>query len=113
MTDTLRTLADTIRSRKNAEPGTSYVAQLNHKGLDKILAKIGEEATEVILAAKTSSDADSEQQSIVAEMADLWFHCMVLLDHADVDYADVLSELERRAGTSGLDEKSARKSVSE
>ena len=113
MTDTLRTLADTIRSRKNAEPDASYVAQLNHKGLDKILAKIGEEATEVILAAKTSSDADSDQRSIVAEMADLWFHCMVLLDHAGVDYADVLSELERRAGTSGLDEKSARKSVSE
>lgn len=70
MTDTLRTLADTIRSRKNSDPNTSYVAQLNHKGLDKILAKIGEEATEVILAAKTSSDADSDQKSIVAEMAD-------------------------------------------
>ena len=113
MTDTLRALADTIRSRKNADPGTSYVAQLNHKGLDKILAKIGEEATEVILAAKTASDAGSNQQAIVAEMADLWFHCMVLLDHAGVDHADVLSELERRAGTSGLDEKRARKRGSE
>lgn len=108
MTDTLRKLASTISARRSADPKTSYVAQLNHRGLDKILSKVGEEATEVILAAKAPLHSQEGKAALVAEMADLWFHCLVLLERVEIDYNDVFKELERREGTSGIEEKRAR-----
>ena len=103
MSDTLNKLAQILEERKGANPDDSYVASLYAKGIDKILKKIGEEATEVVIAAK---QGDKEQ--IIYETADLWFHCMVMLSHLDVDSAEVLAELERRQGLSGLEEKAAR-----
>ena len=100
----LKRLADVIDTRRGADPDTSYVARLFAKGEDTILKKIGEEATETVLAAK-----DGARERIVAETADLWFHCMVMLAYYGLRPEDVLSELERRAGTSGLEEKAARK----
>ncbi|MEK9748772.1 MAG: phosphoribosyl-ATP diphosphatase [Pseudomonadales bacterium] len=108
MTDTLRNLASTIKARRTANPETSYVAQLNHRGLNKILSKVGEEATEVILAAKGPLDSPDQKAALVGEVADLWFHCLVLLERAEIDYNDVLQELERREGTSGIEEKRSR-----
>ena len=104
MTDTLRQLAEVLEERKSAAPDSSYVASLYHKGLDAILKKIGEEATETVMAAK-----DGEKEKIVYETADLWFHSMVLLAHAGLGPEDVLKELERRFGLSGLEEKASRK----
>lgn len=92
-----------LRARKNADPESSYVARLYHKGLDTILKKIGEEATETVVAAK-----GGDPRQVVRETADLWFHSMVLLSHLDIPVAEVLAELERRAGTSGLVEKASR-----
>lgn len=92
-----------LRARKNADPESSYVARLYHKGLDTILKKIGEEATETVVAAK-----GGDPRQVVRETADLWFHSMVLLSHLDIPVAEVLAELERRAGTSGLEEKASR-----
>ena len=92
-----------LRARKNADPESSYVARLYHKGLDTILKKIGEEATETVVAAK-----GGDPRQVVRETADLWFHSMVLLSHLDIPVAEVLAELERRAGTSGLVEKAGR-----
>ena len=86
------------------DPEKSYVARLFAKGDDAILKKIGEEATELVMAAK-----DGLPERIVAETADLWFHCLVLLSHFKLSPADVLAELSRREGLSGLDEKAARK----
>ncbi len=103
MTDVLKKLADILESRKGADPSSSYVAGLYAKGLDAILKKIGEEATETVLAAKTGDKA-----KIVHETADLWFHTLVLLAAQGLKPDDILSELERRFGTSGLDEKAAR-----
>lgn len=103
MNDVLDRLADLLESRKTADPQTSYVAKLYTKGLDCILKKIGEEATETVLAAK-----DGDPQKIIYETADLWFHCMVMLAHANLKPQDVLNELARREGLSGLDEKAAR-----
>ena len=103
-TDILRALADVLEQRRQADPDSSYVASLYHKGLDAILKKVGEEATETLIAAK-GGDADE----LVYETADLWFHSLVLLVHQDVDPERVLNELERRFGLSGLEEKSARK----
>jgi len=100
----LKRLADVIDSRRGADPDTSYVARLFAKGEDTILKKIGEEATETVLAAK-----DGARERIVAEAADLWFHCMVMLAYYGLRPEDVLTELERRAGTSGMEEKAARK----
>ena len=100
----LKRLADVIDTRRGADPDTSYVARLFAKGEDTILKKIGEEATETVLAAK-----DGARERIVAEAADLWFHCMVMLAYYGLRPEDVLTELERRAGTSGLEEKAARK----
>ena len=100
----LKRLADVIDTRRGADPDTSYVARLFAKGEDTILKKIGEEATETVLAAK-----DGARERIVAETADLWFHCMVMLAYYGLRPEYVLSELERRAGTSGLEEKAARK----
>ena len=102
--DILRRLADVIESRKGGDPETSYVARLLAKAPDSILKKIGEEATETVLAAK-----DGDAQRIVAETVDLWFHCLVMLAHYGLRPEHVLAELDRRAGTSGIEEKAARK----
>ncbi len=102
--DILKQLEATISERKHAAPETSYVAHLNAKGLDTILKKIGEEATETVIAAKSGS-----REAIIFETADLLFHVLVMLGHQQIALADVLAELERRDGTSGIDEKSARK----
>ena len=92
-----------IAERRGAEPSSSYVAALNAKGLDAILKKVGEEATEAVIAGKSGA-----REAIVHETADLWFHCLVMLAHRGIALADVLAELERREGTSGIDEKNSR-----
>ena len=99
----LARLAATIDARKNAAPSTSYVASLFARGDDAILKKIGEEATEAVMAAK-----DGDKIRITAEIADLWFHCLVLLARHGLGPGDVLAELARREGTSGHAEKLAR-----
>ncbi|WP_455366212.1 phosphoribosyl-ATP diphosphatase [Kaarinaea lacus] len=104
--DILAQLAKTLEQRKDADPDSSYVASLYNKGLDKILKKIGEEATETVIAAKSGN-----AEQIVYETADLWFHTLVLLAHQGLGPEDVLSELERRFGTSGHDEKASRGKV--
>jgi phosphoribosyl-ATP pyrophosphohydrolase len=100
---TLARLADVIESRLGGDAGKSYVAQLAAKGADAILKKIGEEATETVMAAK-----DGVPDRIVAEIADLWFHCLIVLATHGLRPEQVLAELERRSGTSGLQEKAAR-----
>ena len=100
----LHRLAATIEARKSADPAASYVARLLHEGQDKILRKISEETTEILLASK-----DGDKQHVARETADLWFHCLVLLAHYDLGPDDVLNELQRREGTSGIDEKALRK----
>ncbi len=102
--DTLARLAAVIESRKLGDPDKSYVARLFHKGNDAILKKIGEEATEVVMACK-----DGERPKIVGEVADLWFHCMLALSAYGLTPADVMAELERREGLSGLEEFASRK----
>ena len=102
-TDILHRLNETIESRKGADPGTSYVAALFSKGHDAILKKIGEESAETLLAAK-----DGDKLHIVRETADLWFHCLVMLAWHGLGPDDVLAELERREGISGVDEKKSR-----
>jgi len=99
----LERLAAVIESRKGADPGTSYVSKLLASGEDAVLKKIGEEATETVMAGK-----DADRRRIVAECADLWFHCLVMLAHYGLGPADVLAELHRREGISGIDEKAAR-----
>lgn len=106
--DVLARLADVIEGRKGGDPGASYVARLLHKGPDAFLKKIGEEATEVVMAAK-DTDHGADRHKIVTEMADLWFHCMVALAHYGLRPDDVLQELQRREGTSGIEEKALRK----
>ena len=101
--DILDRLATVLEQRKQAEPGSSYVAGLYRKGLDGIVKKIGEEATETVMAAK-----DGDRERIVHETADLWFHCMVLLAQQDLHPRDVVAELGRRFGLSGLEEKANR-----
>ena len=101
--DILARLADTLEARKQADPQTSYVAKLYHKGLDAILKKVAEEAAETIMAAK-----DGERDKIVYETADLWFHSLVLLAQQGIRPEDVLNELARREGLSGLAEKASR-----
>jgi phosphoribosyl-ATP pyrophosphohydrolase len=103
MSDTLNKLAAVLESRKGADPASSYVAGLYAKGLDAVLKKIGEEATEAVLAAKTG-----KRDQIVHEIADLWFHTLVLLAQQGLKPDDILSELERRFGVSGIDEKASR-----
>jgi len=102
--DTLARLAAVIEARRAGDPQTSYVARLFAKGPDAALKKIGEEATEVVMACK-----DGDRAHIVAEVADLWFHSMIVLAQHALAPADVLAELERREGTSGLEEFAARK----
>lgn len=103
MSDVLSRLADLLEQRKDADPQSSYVAKLYAKGMDSILKKVGEEATETILAAKEGDPA-----KIVYETADLWFHCMVMLAKAGLKPQDVLEELARREGLSGIEEKANR-----
>ena len=103
MSDVLDRLAQLLEARKDADPQASYVAKLYAKGMDGILKKVGEEAAETIIAAK-----DGDAQKIVYETADLWFHCMVMLAQAGLHPQDVLDELARREGLSGLAEKAAR-----
>ena len=103
MTDILERLADVLEARKQADPDSSYVAGLYAKGLDAILKKIGEEATETVMAGK-----DGAADKIVYEVADLWFHSLVLLAHQGLRPERVLAELDRRFGLSGLTEKAAR-----
>ncbi len=95
-----------LRQRRTAAPEESYVASLYHKGLDKILEKVGEEATETIIAAKNASAGNSSD--LVHETADLWFHTLVMLSHLDLGYQDVLDELGRRMHVSGHAEKASR-----
>ena len=102
--DTLARLAEVIEARRAGDPDKSYVARLFHKGTDAILKKIGEEATETVMACK-----DGDRQKIVGEVADLWFHSMLALNAFGLTPADVLTELERREGLSGLEEFAARK----
>lgn len=104
MSDVLNRLAEMIESRRAADPEKSYVARLLAKGEDAILKKIGEEATETVMAGK-----DGDRAKIVGEMADLWFHCLLALAAFGLKPQDVLDELARREGLSGLDEKAARK----
>jgi phosphoribosyl-ATP pyrophosphohydrolase len=101
--DVLARLAATIESRKGGDPAQSYVAALLGKGEDAVLKKIGEEATETVMAAK-----DGDKIRVVAEVADLWFHCLVLLARYGLGPADVLNELQRREGTSGHAERASR-----
>jgi len=103
MTDIIEKLTEVLESRKNAAADSSYVAGLYAKGTEAILKKIGEEATETVMAVK---DGDSDK--IVYETADLWFHTMVMLVHQGIHPNDVLTELARRFGVSGLDEKAGR-----
>jgi phosphoribosyl-ATP pyrophosphohydrolase len=100
----LSQLANVIESRRGDDPETSYVARLLARGEDAVLKKVGEEATETVMAAK-----DGSPDRIIAEAADLWFHCLIMLAHYRLRPEQVLAELERRAGTSGIEEKAARK----
>jgi|SRR5687767_3194700 phosphoribosyl-ATP pyrophosphohydrolase len=101
--EVLERLERAIAARRGADSGSSYVASLNARGHDAILKKIGEEATETVLAAKSG-----ERAAIVHETADLWFHCLVMLAWHGIGVDEVLAELERREGRSGLDEKASR-----
>lgn len=115
MSEILTRLADVLESRKlenGGNPETSYIARLFSKGDDAILKKIGEEATETVMAAKDARAthlAAEAQKKLVGEVSDLWFHCLVMLSHYDLRPEDVLAELARREGLSGLEEKALRK----
>jgi len=104
MNDILNRLSELLEDRKGADPQTSYVAKLYANGMDAILKKVGEEATETIIAAK-----DGNKAQIIYETADLWFHTLVMLAKADIKPQEVLNELARREGLSGIDEKIARR----
>ncbi|MEY3883906.1 MAG: hypothetical protein RIS87_713 [Pseudomonadota bacterium] len=103
MNDTLNRLAELLEQRKNADPQSSYVAKLYAKGLDSILKKVGEEATETIIAAK-----NGDKEHLIYETADLWFHTLVMLAQVGLKPQDVLDELARREGLSGIIEKASR-----
>lgn len=103
MNDILDRLADVIEVRKRGDPEVSYVSRLLAKGEDAVLKKVGEEATETVMAGK-----DGVRLRIVEETADLWFHCLIMLAHYGLRPADVLMELRRREGISGIDEKASR-----
>jgi len=111
--DVLARLAGVIESRlpaQGGDPESSYVARLLHKGPDAFLKKIGEEATEVVMAAK-DADHGGDKSKLVGEVADLWFHCMIALAHYGLTPDDVVAELARREGTSGIEEKALRKAL--
>jgi phosphoribosyl-ATP pyrophosphohydrolase len=107
MNDILGQLAATIDSRKQADPTSSYVAKLHHGPFNKLLEKVGEEAVETILAAR-DAELDGNTQALVHETADLWFHTLVMLSRLNVGPEQVLTELARRFGVSGLEEKASR-----
>ncbi|CAA0082554.1 Phosphoribosyl-ATP pyrophosphatase [Zhongshania aliphaticivorans] len=104
----LEQLDAVLAARKAADPTSSYVSSLHHKGLNKILEKVGEEAIETVLAAK-DAEQNGDNQNLIYETADLWFHSLVMLSHLGGNHQQVLEELARRFGLSGLDEKAARK----
>ena len=108
MTDVLSALQATLEERRTAAPDDSYVASLYATGLNKILEKIGEEATEVVLAAKDFENTDASRSALVDEVADLWFHTMVMLAHLNLSHEEVLDALGARMGISGLTEKQSR-----
>jgi phosphoribosyl-ATP pyrophosphohydrolase len=103
----LKQLAEVLEQRKQSSADDSYVASLHHKGLNKILEKVGEESVETILAAR-DSEQTGDTSKVVYETADLWFHSLVMLSHLDIDVDEILKELERRFGLSGLEEKANR-----
>ncbi len=113
MSDILQRLADRIESRKlvnGGDPEKSYVARLFAKGDDAILKKIGEEATETVMAAKDARN-DNDRSKVLYECADLWFHSLIMLSQFDLTPQEVLDELARREGLSGIEEKAARKDI--
>ncbi|MDH5358319.1 MAG: phosphoribosyl-ATP diphosphatase [Gammaproteobacteria bacterium] len=103
MSEILNKLATILEDRKHADPDSSYVASLYHAGTDKILKKLGEEATETVIAGK-----GGDRNEIIYETADLWFHCLVLLAHNNIEPQLILDELDRRFGLSGIEEKASR-----
>lgn len=105
--DILNQLTDILAQRRHAEPDSSYVASLHAKGLNKILEKVGEEATETILAAKDAA-GNGDNSDVIYETADLWFHSLVMLSHLGENAESVLAELQRRFGMSGHEEKANR-----
>ncbi len=109
MSDVLTELAAILEQRKKASASESYVASLHEKGLNKILEKVGEEATETILAAKDfAQEVEGGKEAVISETADLWFHTMVMLSHLDLTPQQVLEELGKRFKMSGLEEKASR-----
>ena len=108
MSDVLDQLSRVLEERRQADADSSYVASLHKAGLDKILKKVGEEAAETLIAAK-GSEHQQNKSDVVYETADLWFHTMVMLSHLGLSHQDVLAELERRFGLSGIEEKASRK----
>ena len=110
MSNTLQKLAAIIEERMSADPDSSYVAQLNHKGLEKILAKVAEEAEETIEAAR-ETEQKGDTSHLVQETADLWFHTLVMLAKLNTGPDEVLAELEKRFGVSGLEEKASREKI--
>lgn len=106
----LSQLESVLQQRKSSDPNDSYVASLYQKGLNKILEKVGEEATETVLAAKDydATQSDAQAQALVGEVADLWFHSLVMLAHLDLPLSRVLETLQQRFGLSGLTEKAQR-----
>ena len=108
MSDILKELGQILEQRKQAGADSSYVSSLYEKGLNKILEKVGEEATETVLAAK-DADISGDNSALIYETADLWFHSLIMLAHLGEQPDAVLKELHRRFGLSGLDEKAARK----
>lgn len=105
--DVLNKLTDVLEARRNASPEESYVSSLHHKGLNKILEKVGEESIEAILAAR-DAEQSGETDKLIYETADLWFHSLVMLSHLGENAQSVLDELERRFNLSGLEEKANR-----
>ncbi len=103
MSEVLNRIAEVLESRKGADPSSSYVAKLYDKGIDGILKKVGEEAGETIIAAK-----NGDKDEIIYETADLWFHTLVMLAHAGLEPKDIINELARREGLSGIEEKENR-----
>ncbi len=110
MSDVIDRLMEVLETRRHASPESSYVAKTHHRGLNKILEKVGEESFEAVLAAKDAgnSDSDEHRTEVIKETADLWFHTLVMLSHLNISATDVLSELESRFGVSGLAEKASR-----
>ena len=108
MNDILTQLDTILAARKSADADNSYVASLHHKGLNKILEKVGEECTETLIAAK-DAEQSGDNKDLISETADLWFHSLVMLSHLGENADSVLAELARRFDISGLDEKASRK----